>query len=145
MERVCAIYARASLDRTERRISVDRQIERCRALAAERYPDLTVVVHQDNNRSASDPDVQRPGFDALVASIRRGDVAELVAHEQSRLTRRPEQWETLLVTLSMSGIERVTTVQQGMIPVAQGGRLLGRILAVVDAEESERIKLRPPR
>ena len=29
-----------------------------------------------------------------------------------------------------------------MIPVAQGGRLLGRILAVVDAEESERIKLR---
>ena len=63
MERVCTIYARASLDRTERRISVDRQIERCRALAAERYPDLTVVVYQDNNRSASDPDVQRPGFD----------------------------------------------------------------------------------
>lgn len=142
MERVCAIYARASLDRTERRISVDRQIDRCRALAAERYPDLPVVVHQDNNRSASDPDVQRPGFDALLAAIRRGDVAELVAHEQSRLTRRPEQWETLLVTLSMSGIERVTTVQQGVIPVAQGGRLLGRILAVVDAEESERIKLR---
>lgn len=142
MERVCAIYARASLDRTERRISVDRQIERCRALAAERYPDMPVVVFQDNNRSASDPDVQRPGFEGLVATIRRGEVGEVVAHEQSRLTRRPEQWETLLVTLSLSGIEHVTTVQQGVIPVAQGGRLLGRILAVVDAEESERIKLR---
>lgn len=142
MERVCAIYARASLDRAERRISVDRQIERCKVLASERYPNLPVVVFQDNNRSASDPDVARPGFDGLVAAIRRGEVAEVVAHEQSRLTRRPEQWETLLVTLSMSGIEHVSTVQQGVIPVAQGGRLLGRIMAVVDAEESERIKLR---
>jgi site-specific DNA recombinase len=142
VEPVIALYARASLDKTERRISVERQIDRCKALAADALPGREVVVYQDNNRSGSDPGVARPGYEALIAAIRRGAVAELVVHEQSRLTRRPEQWEELVVTLSLAGLERVWTVQQGQIPVSAGTRLLGRILAVVDAEESERIKLR---
>ena len=137
-----AIYARASLDRQEKRISVDRQVARCRDLAAERFPGQPVTVFEDNNLSGSDPEVHRPGYAALLAAIRQDAVSNLVVHEQSRLTRQPAIWDELVVTLTRAGIDQVATVQQGVIPVAPGGRLLGRILAVVDAEESERIRLR---
>jgi DNA invertase Pin-like site-specific DNA recombinase len=137
-----AIYARASLDRDEQRISVDRQIARCQELACERFPGHAVAVFEDNNLSGSNPEVHRPGLEALLAAVRRNEVHEIVVHEQSRLTRQPAQWDELVVALTRAGIDQVHTVQQGVIPVAPGGRLLGRILAVVDAEESERIKLR---
>ena len=137
-----AVYARASLDRTERRISVSRQVERCRKLVEDRWPGSAVTVFEDNNLSGSDPQIVRPGFDALLAAIQRGDVEQVVAHEQSRLTRQPSQWDALVVAMCRSRIPEVHTVQQGSIPVAPGARILGRVMAVVDADESERIKLR---
>ena len=137
-----AIYARASKDREDRRISTDRQIERCRQLAADQWPALPVREFVDNNISGSDPDATRPAYDALLGAIRRGEVSEVVAHEQSRLTRQPGQWDDLVITLGRAGIEKVHTVQQGPVAVASGSRLLGRIMAAVDAEEVERIKAR---
>jgi DNA invertase Pin-like site-specific DNA recombinase len=137
-----AIYARASLDRDEKRISVDRQVARCEQLVAERFSNQPTKVFVDNSLSGSDPELHRPGYEALLAAIRTDQVGQVVVHEQSRLTRLPAVWDELVVALTRAGIEQVHTVQQGTIPVAPGGRLLGRILAVVDAEESERIRLR---
>lgn len=137
-----AIYGRASLDRTERRISVDRQVARCQDLAAATWPDRVPLVLVDNNLSGSNPDVVRPAWNQLLAGIRSGDIEHVVAHEQSRFTRQPAQWDEFVVALTRAGIDRVHTVTQGVVPVNPGNRLLGRILAVVDADESERTRMR---
>lgn len=137
-----AIYGRASIDKTERRISVDRQVARCRALAEDLWPGRVPVVFTDNNLSGSNPDVTRPQWDRLMAAIRAGEIEHVVAHEQSRLTRQPAQWDQLVVALTRAGIDKVHTVSQGAVPVNPGNRLLGRILAVVDADESERTSRR---
>jgi DNA invertase Pin-like site-specific DNA recombinase len=137
-----AIYARASRDQEDKRISVERQIERCRRLADELYPGQTVRTYSDNNISGADPDAERPQFEEMVAAIRRGEIAHVVTHEQSRLTRRPGQWDELVVTLTRAGIDKIHTVQQGPVTVGNGSRLVGRIMAAVDAEEVERTKAR---
>jgi DNA invertase Pin-like site-specific DNA recombinase len=136
------IYARASLDRQEQRISVDRQIARCERLADDLYSGVPVRVYQDNDRSASDPDVVRDEYQRMLAGIRRGECLALVAHEQSRLTRQTREWDELVVTLTRAEITKVHTKQQGTIGVEVGNRLVGRIMNVIDAEESERIRAR---
>jgi DNA invertase Pin-like site-specific DNA recombinase len=141
-EGAVAIVTRASLDREDKRISIDRQEARCRRLADELCPGVEVRVFPDNDKSGSDPDVHRPGYEAFVAAVRRGEIGVVVVHEQSRLTRIPEVWNALVVTLTKAGITKIHTVQQGTISVEAGNRLVGGILNLVDAEESERIKAR---
>jgi DNA invertase Pin-like site-specific DNA recombinase len=137
-----ANYARASRDREELRVSMGRQLSRGHKLAEDLFAGLAVVDYWDNNKSGGDPDVVRPGYDAMVAAIRRGEVADVICHEQSRLTRIPAVWDELVVTLTKAGITKVHTVQQGTVAVEPGNRLVGRIMAVIDAEELERIKAR---
>ena len=62
----------------------------------------------------------RDGYDQLVADIRAGAVAELICHEQSRMTRLPEVWNALVITLTKAGITKIHTVQQGTISVEEG-------------------------
>lgn len=139
---VVAIYGRASLDKKELRISTSRQIDRGRTLAEQAWPGCQIIVYEDNNLSASNPDVERPAYRRLLSDIRQNRIGQLVAHEQSRLTRQPAQWDELVVALSRAGIDRVHTVLRGQVPVTEGNRLVGRLMAVVDADESERLRLR---
>lgn len=136
-----AIYCRISKDSEGRSEGVAAQERRARALAAERWPDLPVRVFADNDITAADPSVERPGYVSMLAALRRGEIAHVVAAEQSRLTRQPAEWEQLAVTLSLAGIPEVHTYRNGQIQVG-GSRLMGRILAAVDAEEVERLKAR---
>jgi DNA invertase Pin-like site-specific DNA recombinase len=136
------IYARKSRDPEEKRISVNNQVANCRKLAGELFPDLPVLVFEDNDLSGFDPKVVRPGFNAFLAAIRRGEISQVIVNEQARLTRQgPTQWEDLVVTFSRAGITKVHTVLGGVIDVG-GSKLLGRILAAVDAEEAERSSAR---
>ena len=135
-----AAYTRISRDQEGRREGVAIQEAHSRRYARERWPDLPVIVYSDNDLSASNGD-PRPGYSALVAAVRRGEVAQVVCAEQSRLTRQPAEWEALLVTLAKAGITEVHTYRKGTVEV-RGSKLVGRILAAVDAEEAERIKAR---
>lgn len=136
-----AIYTRISKDVEGRSEGVKTQERKGRKLAAELFPDLPVVVYVDNDVSAASPGTHRPGYEALVAAIRRGDVAQVLAAEQSRLTRQVAEWEELTVVLARAGIDAVHTYRAGRIEVGRS-KLLGRILAAVDAEEVERLRLR---
>ncbi len=106
------------------------------------YPGTEVRIFDDNDKSASNPEVFRPKYNDLLGAIRRGEIRAVIAHEQSQLTRQPSEWDELVVTLTKAGIGKVHTVQQGVIGVEPGNRVVGRIMNILDAEESERIKAR---
>lgn len=142
------VYARASSDPKEQRISVDRALKLCSDRARELWPDADVVTFRDDDLTAADPDVYRPGFAAVLSEIRaarRGDLVGIVVTEQSRLTRQgTHAWDDLVITLTMAGLTKVDTLS-GPVSVEPGNRLSGRIIAVVDAEEVERTKARTQR
>lgn len=138
---VAAVYCRISKDREGRAEGVAVQEQRGRAYAAERWPDLAARVYIDNDLTAADPDTFRPAYAELLADVRRGDIAQVVCAEQSRLTRQPAEWEDLCVTLAKAGITEIHGYRTGPTPVV-GSRLLGRVLAAVDAEEVERLRAR---
>jgi DNA invertase Pin-like site-specific DNA recombinase len=134
-----------SRDRTEQRISVDRQLGRCRKVAESEFPGIPVVEFVDNDVSGADPDAVRPGYNDMVLLIRSAkpdEVAGLVCNEQSRLTRQTRQWEELVITLTRAGIRRIHTVDKGPVSVEPGNRLVGSIMALIDAEEAARTRVR---
>jgi DNA invertase Pin-like site-specific DNA recombinase len=141
---VVLIYARASADPSDQKISVDRQVKLGRAKAAELWPDAEIRVFRDDGITAANPDVHRPGYAAFLTAVRtarKGELAGVVCSEQSRLTRQPGEWDSLVITLTKAGVTKIET-RSGPISVEPGNRLTGRILAVVDAEEVERTKAR---
>ena len=84
-----------------------------------------------------------PAFLTAVRAARKGEIVGVVVNEQSRLTRQGTgAWDELVVTLTKAGVTKVETLRAGPVSVEPGNRLVGRILAVVDAEEVERTKAR---
>jgi DNA invertase Pin-like site-specific DNA recombinase len=79
----------------------------------------------------------------MLDALRSGDVDQVVAYDQSRLTRQPMEWEQLLVVLGRRGITSIHTVREGERDVADGGgRMVSRIIAAVDAEYAEVTRVR---
>src|SRR5262245_18679812 len=107
------IYARASSDPNDQRISVDRQIKLCTARALDLWPTAEVRVFRDDAITGADPNVHWPGFADFLRAIRTarpGTIAGVVVNEQSRLTRQGEHaWDDLVVTLTKAGITKVET------------------------------------
>lgn len=146
MTDVALIYARASSDPSDQRISVDRQVKLCTQRVLELWPAAEVRVFRDDAVSAADPNVHRPGFADFLAAVRtarKGELVGVVVNEQSRLTRQGTgAWDELVVTLTKAGVTKVETLRAGPVSVEPGNRLVGRMLAVIDAEEVERTKSR---
>ena len=142
---VVVLYARVSRDDKELRVSVDRQLVRCRKYAADHYPGVAVAEFVDNDRSGGDPDVIREGYLDMLSLIRSqkpGSVKAVIVNEQSRLTRREDVWQELVVTLTKAGITHVHTLDKGPVSVEPGNRLIGSIMNLIDAEERARTQIR---
>jgi site-specific DNA recombinase len=138
-----AVYCRISKDPSRLEVGVNRQRQDCVALANDLWPQCQVRLFIDNDVSAADPAVARPQWLAMLDALRSGEVDEVVAYDQSRLTRQPIEWEQLLVVLGRRGIGSVHTVREGERDVAEGGgRMVTRIMAAVDAEYAEVTRVR---
>ncbi len=138
-----AVYCRISKDPTRLEVGVNRQRQDCLALAGDLWPEAQVRLFIDNDVSAADPAAVRPRWQAMLDALRSGEVDEIVAYDQSRLTRQPIEWEQLLVILGRRGIGSVHTVREGERDVAEGGgRMVTRIMAAVDAEYTEVTRVR---
>ena len=136
-----AVYGRISKDKEGRQEKVETQVDKGRRYCVDRWPDVEVREYVDNDLSAADPGVFRPDYDRLLHDIRAGHVEHVVCAEQSRLTRQPSEWEDLVVILTRAGIREVHQYRGGIVQV-EGSKLVGRILAAVDAEEVERLRAR---
>lgn len=100
-----AIYCRISLDRMGDQRKVTGQEEDCRALCARlgwHADDQHVYV--DNSKSAWQRNRRRPGWDALLQAVDRGEVDAIAVYHGDRLIRQPWDLEVLLSLADQRGI-----------------------------------------
>jgi len=129
-----AIYARISLDTEGDGKGVQRQLEDCRKLIADRgWPEGTEYV--DNDISAYSGKL-RPEYERMLADIESGDVDAVVCYNLDRLTRQPKEFERFNDAVRAAGISNVVFVTGGMDLGTDDGLLIGRIYAAVAAQES---------
>lgn len=132
------IYARISNDAEGRELGVERQEQDCRALA-ERLGLAVVAVYVENDTGASTRSRKpRPKYDAMMQQVRAGGVGTVLAYSNSRLSRRPAEWEDVITFAEASGVE-VRTVASGTFDYSTAdGRATARTIAAWDAAEAER-------
>ncbi len=102
---IACIYCRISLSRFGDTTKVDDQEKLCRDLAAARR--WTVDdrhVFKDNSVSAWRADRKRPGWDAMLAAVERGEVNAIIVYHGDRLIRQPRDLEDLIDLAKKRGI-----------------------------------------
>ena len=131
-----AIYLCISLDAATDGLAIERQREDCEAIAKQRG--WTVVhTYVDQSISAFKKDVERPDYDAMVASLKRGELDAIICWDLDRLTRRPSQLEEWIDRAEEHGLKLVTANGDGDLRT-DGGRMFARIKAAVARSEVER-------
>lgn len=134
-----AIYTRISLDRESEERGVTRQREDCEALA-ERLDHDVVEVFTDNDTGASTRSRKgsRPAYASMLEKARNGAFDVILAYSNSRLTRRPMEFEDLIALHERHGVRIATCVSGADDLSTADGRMTARIKASVDAAEVER-------
>jgi DNA invertase Pin-like site-specific DNA recombinase len=132
-----AVYLRISADKEGRELGVKRQEEDCRA-KAESEGDTVVAVYMDNDVSASTRSKKRrPEYERMIADAKRGAFKKIIAYKSSRLTRRPREHEDQIDLSENYGITFDYVASPAFDLNTAGGRAIARMLAVMDANESE--------
>lgn len=140
-----AVYVRISRDAEGTEAGVERQEADCRALA-ERMGLPVVRVFTDNDIGASVKSKKaRPSYRAMLEAVRAGEVAVVLAYSNSRITRRPMDWEELMKLSESHGLEVHTVVSSSANFATADGKMILRYLAANDAAEADRISERVTR
>lgn len=121
-------------------LGVERQQEDCRALADTVGWDV-VSVHVDNDISAYSGK-PRPGFEALLDEIKRGEIDAVIVWHTDRLYRSMKDLERL-IEIAEAASTSIKTVQGGELDLStSAGRMIARILGSVARQESEHMSER---
>lgn len=133
------IYERISSDREGEEIGVGRQDETCRELAARLGAELVEPPYMDNDAGASTLSrAPRPDYERLLADAEADSGSLILAYSNSRLTRRPAEWEDLIKLYERSKVT-VHTWASGTVDLSKAdGRAVARTIAAWDAAEAER-------
>lgn len=133
------MYLRISNDREGREIGVGRQEETCRELASRLKADIVEPPYVDNDAGASTlSKASRPDYDRLLADAEADPGSLILAYSNSRLTRRPFEWEHL-IRLHERVKVTVHTWASGTADLSKAdGRAVARTIAAWDAAEAER-------
>lgn len=141
-----AIYVRISRDADGREAGVERQEADCRALADRMGLKVHPRVFKDNDIGASARSKKaRPAYRELLEAVRAGEVAVILAYSNSRITRRPMEWEELIRLSETHGLQVHTVVSSSAQFDTADGRMVLRVLAANDAAEADRISERVTR
>jgi site-specific DNA recombinase len=130
-----AIYTRISNDQNGEGLGVARQLEDCLALA-DRLG-WTVVHRFDDNDISAFSGKARPGFEAMLDAMKRGEFDALVCWHTDRLYRSMRDLERLIDIAEANRVQ-IKTVQGGDLDLStSAGRMVARILGSVARQESE--------
>lgn len=132
-------YLRISSDREGREIGVGRQDETVRDLAARFDAELIEPLYVDNDAGASTlSKAPRPDYDRLLDDAEADPGSLILAYSNSRLTRRPSEWEDLIRLYDRAKVT-VHTWASGTVDLSRAdGRAIARTIAAWDAAEAER-------
>lgn len=130
-----AIYARISSDRVGAGLGVARQIEDCLALA-ERHGFEVVKTLEDNDISAWSGK-PRPGYQALLESMRAGEVDAVLCWHTDRITRSARDLEDVIDACDRHEVT-IHAVTAGILDLSTPmGQLQARIAGAVAKHESD--------
>jgi site-specific DNA recombinase len=122
-----AIYARQSVDRTGDELAVTRQEEDARTLAQLRGWQIVRVLI-DNDKSAKGH-ISRPGFEALLELLERGDAEGVIAWDLTRLTRNRRDQLRLIETCEKRSVTIALVRGSDIDMSTPAGRLVADILS----------------
>jgi site-specific DNA recombinase len=131
-------YSRISLDREGQERGTSRQKADNRELVEEHGWTLVREFVDDDTGASTRSSKKRPDYDAMLDMVRAGEVDVIVAYSNSRLTRRPVEFEDLIRLHEQTGVRIVTKVSGDDDLSTADGRMVARIKASVDAAEAER-------
>lgn len=134
--RAAAIYARISSDATGEGLGVQRQLEDCRKLAADRG--WTVAEEYVDNDISAFSGKPRPAFERLQSDIASGLRDGVIVYNLDRLTRQPIELELFKIVLKAAGVVELATITTDINLGNDDGMFTARILAAVAAKESAR-------
>jgi site-specific DNA recombinase len=89
------LYARKSRKGDKQQRSTSGQIQVCKGILAERELPAG-QTHVDDGRSAWNPRVHRPGWDALMQRLESGQAAGVIVFDLERFSRQPKEAERLI-------------------------------------------------
>ncbi len=134
---IAAIYCRISLSRFDDTTKVDDQERICRDLAAARgWIVRDQHVYKDNSVSAWRRDRKRPGWDAMLAAVERGEVGAIVVYHGDRMVRQIVDLERLIALADTKGIRLAAPVGERDLDNADDRYIL-RIEAAGACRESD--------
>jgi site-specific DNA recombinase len=136
---VAGIYCRISDDTEGLALGVARQEKDGKALADE-IGATVHAVYTDNDIGAStrSKSKARPDYDRLLADARSGVIDCIIYYSNSRLTRRPLEYEDIIQLVEKTGVRLASVVSNNVDLTTADGRMMGRMQAVIDAAEVER-------
>jgi DNA invertase Pin-like site-specific DNA recombinase len=124
MKRV-ALYARTSTDKTQ---SVENQLRVLQEVGT-RLGWTIIAVHKDEGISGAKGRDRRPGFDALMRSITRGEVDLIAAWSVDRLGRSLSDLVAFLSDVQARGVD-LYLHQQAVDSSSPSGRMLFALLGL---------------
>jgi DNA invertase Pin-like site-specific DNA recombinase len=130
-----ALYTRISQDSTGECAGVSRQLDDCSALAEK--IGAAVVAHFDDNDISAFNGKTRPGFEAMLDMLKRGQADTIIVWHPDRLYRSMKDLERLIDIVDTHQIA-IRTVNGGDMDLSNStGRMLARIIGSVSRQESE--------
>jgi site-specific DNA recombinase len=126
------IYCRQSKDSED---GIDRQIEKCQKLIAERGWELVHAAFCDNDVSATKRR-KRPAYEQAMAMVRGKQCDVLVVAHMDRLYRRAAELETIIPLVEQTGVLVVSTDGAYDLSTANG-RMVARMLCAASQGEVE--------
>jgi DNA invertase Pin-like site-specific DNA recombinase len=129
------LYARISEDPLGLEKGVVRQLDDCRALAAQR--DWRVVAeYQDNDVSAL-RGRPRPRYGAMMRAVENGQASRIVVYMTSRLWRNRRERAEAIERLARARLSIVAVKGPDLDLASAAGRMLAGVLGEMDTHESE--------
>ncbi len=90
------VYARVSHKGDKEQRSTGGQVQECEGILADRGLPAG-EVHVDDGRSAWNPKIARPGWDALMRRLESGEAGGVIVFDLERFSRRPSEGERLII------------------------------------------------
>jgi DNA invertase Pin-like site-specific DNA recombinase len=130
-----AIYTRISQDQTGKQAGVERQLDESEALA-QRLNFTVVERYRDNDISAYSGK-RRPGYEAMLDGVKRGDFTAIVCYHPDRLYRSLKDLERLIDITEAANV-KICSVNGGDFDLSTAtGKMVARILGSVARQEVE--------